>query len=61
VEPKAGVDDVEKKFLTLPGLELRLLDRAANITNTQKKYTYNNSRFILELQTNEQLSDRAVP
>jgi hypothetical protein len=30
VDPRAGVDDVEKKkFLTLPGLELRPLDRPA--------------------------------
>jgi hypothetical protein len=31
VDPKAGVDDVKKrKFLTLPGLELRTLGRPAN-------------------------------
>jgi hypothetical protein len=30
VDPRAGLDDVEKiKFLTLPGLELRPLDRPA--------------------------------
>jgi hypothetical protein len=30
VNPRAGVDDVEKrKFLTLPGLQIRLLDRPA--------------------------------
>jgi hypothetical protein len=30
VEPKVGMDDVERrKFLTLPGLELRLLGRPA--------------------------------
>jgi hypothetical protein len=30
VDPRAGLDDVEKrKFLTLPGLELRLLVRPA--------------------------------
>jgi hypothetical protein len=30
VDPRAGMDDVEKrKFLTLPGLELRSLRRAA--------------------------------
>jgi hypothetical protein len=30
VDPTAGLDDVEKrKFLTLPGLELRLLGRSA--------------------------------
>jgi hypothetical protein len=30
VSPRAGLDDVEKrKFMTLPGLELRLLDRPA--------------------------------
>jgi hypothetical protein len=30
VGPRAGLDDVEKrKFLTLPGLELRLLGRPA--------------------------------
>jgi hypothetical protein len=30
VDPRAGLDDVEKrKFLTLPGLELRLLGRPA--------------------------------
>jgi hypothetical protein len=31
VEPRAGLDDVEKiKFLALPGLELRPLDRPAS-------------------------------
>jgi hypothetical protein len=31
VGPRAGLDDVEKKkFLTLPGLELRLLGRPAH-------------------------------
>jgi hypothetical protein len=30
VDPRAGLDDMEKrKFLTLPGLELRLLGRPA--------------------------------
>jgi hypothetical protein len=30
VDPRAGLDDVEKrKFLTLPGLELRTLGRLA--------------------------------
>jgi hypothetical protein len=31
VDPRAGVDDMEEcKFLTLPGLELRLLGRPVN-------------------------------
>jgi hypothetical protein len=29
VDPRAGLDDVKKKFMTLPGLELRPLGRPA--------------------------------
>jgi hypothetical protein len=29
VDPRAGLDDVEEKFLTLPGLEIRPLSRPA--------------------------------
>jgi hypothetical protein len=36
VDPRAGLEDMEKqKFLTLPGLELRPLDRA---TRSQSLY-----------------------
>jgi hypothetical protein len=38
LEPRAGLDDVEKrKFLTLPGLELRPLGRPAR--SKTKRYT----------------------
>jgi hypothetical protein len=45
VEPRAGLDDVEKrKFLILPGLELRLLDRPAR---SQSLYRLRYPGFIL--------------
>jgi hypothetical protein len=56
VDPRAGLDDVEKrKFLNLPGLELRLLGRLARSQslyrlsypskeNTDKKIKTRNSK-----------------
>jgi hypothetical protein len=44
VDPRAGLDDVEKrKFLTLPGLDLRPLSRPAHPRGQQYKfYHYGN-------------------
>jgi hypothetical protein len=37
MDPRAGLDDVEKrKFLILPGLELRLLSRPARIESIHR-------------------------
>jgi hypothetical protein len=48
VGPKAGLDDVEKrKFLTLPGLELRPLGRPARIQSLYR-LRYPDGRFTLE-------------
>jgi hypothetical protein len=37
VDPSAGLDNVKRKFLTLPGLELRLLGRPAEKDGKEKK------------------------
>jgi hypothetical protein len=47
VDPKVGLDDVEKKkFLTLPGPELRLLGRAA-CNQSQYRLRYNSYNIII--------------
>jgi hypothetical protein len=49
VDPRAGLDDVEKrKFLTLPGLELRLLGRPARSQSLYRlRYPVLPSEYIL--------------
>jgi hypothetical protein len=56
VDPTAGPDDVEKRkiFLTVPGLELRTLGRAARSQSLSRLPGYNNRRLgiILNLSLN---------
>jgi hypothetical protein len=47
VDPKAGLDDMEKrKFLTLPGLELRPLDRPARSQSLYRLCRYSKLSLI---------------
>jgi hypothetical protein len=43
VDPRAGLDDAKRKFLALPGLELRPLSRAARSFRFGKAIFFSNA------------------
>jgi hypothetical protein len=52
VDPRAGLDDLKKrKFLTLPGLELRLLGRSARSQSLSRLLYGSDIGFIDNLYT----------
>jgi hypothetical protein len=60
VGPRAGLDDVEKiKFFTLPGLELRPLDRPAR-SQSLYRLSYPGSHFFEKPQQTPEVSVRTV-